>query len=74
MKDEPGYIEALESLCESGNLKVSQLAKGAVWKLSGEDHRQRSAQAVNAGNVSVFLRGRPFNTLGGFGLFLKKNK
>lgn len=37
MIEEPGCLDALEQLSKSEENKISEAAKGALWKISGEE-------------------------------------
>ena len=44
MVSEPGFMEALESLVKSSNKKIMRAARGAQWKISGEENHQKQRE------------------------------
>ena len=52
---EPGCVDALKKLEQSNNSRVVNAAKGALWKISGEQehqkHREDSDTPARSGNM-----------------------
>ena len=54
IKKEPGMLGALRKLSESTNSRVKKAAKGALWKMEGEQkHQKKLSEYMATSSIPV---------------------